>query len=66
MSMTEVKDQIANMSAAEVAEVQAYVREVMAKYEAGADIPARESLSFDEAAEHVRSNYRHLLHKLSQ
>ena len=30
------------------------------------DRASQPSMSFDEAAEHVRSDYSHLLHKLSQ
>lgn len=62
MQVEEVKEKIASMTVAELAEVEAFIQEVRSDRAA----TPTNSASFEEAAEHVRTDYAHLLHKLSQ
>ncbi len=62
MQVEELKGKIATLSVAELAEVEAFVQELMNDRV----ITSKRGLSFEAAADHVRSNYAHLLHKLSQ
>lgn len=51
---------------AEITELKRSVAELRALIPAAQDPTPRAPMSFDEAAEMVRSDYSHLLHKLSQ
>lgn len=65
MEVQEVNERIAVMSAAELAEVKAFVHELLSERSQADQSPDR-GISFEEASEHVRTDYAHLLHKLSQ
>ena len=62
MQVYEAKESLASMSAAEVAEIEAFIQDLKSDHSAA---PTK-GISFEEAAEHVRTDYAHLLHKLSQ
>jgi flagellar biosynthesis chaperone FliJ len=62
MQVKKIKEQIATMSASELAEVEAFIHELRSDR---ATAP-KKIISFEEAAEHVRTDYAHLLHRLSQ
>lgn len=64
MQVQELKEQIATMSAAELAEVEAFIHDLLNRDQVP-ETPNR-VISFEEAAEHVRTDYKHLLKKLSQ
>lgn len=62
MQIYEVKESLAGMSVAEVAEIEAFIQDMKSDRAAA---PVK-GMSFEEAAQHVRTDYTHLLHKLSQ
>lgn len=64
MNVQAVKNQIAEMTATELADVEAFIHGLLSdRNQADSTQPG---LTFEEAAHHVRSDYKHLLHKLSQ
>jgi hypothetical protein len=65
MDVQEVKQRIATMTAAELAEVESFIHVLMSDRDSVAT-PSGQDVSFEEAAAHVRTGYSHLLHKLSQ
>ncbi len=62
MQVEELKKKITTMSDSELTEVEDFIQEVRIDRAA----TPKKSASFEEAAEHVRSDYAQLLHKLSQ
>ena len=65
MQVEELKERISTMSAAELAEIEAFIRDLMNDRNDAA-MPDKQGISFEDAATHVRTDYAHLLHKLSQ
>ena len=65
MQVQEIKESIATMSAAELAEVEAFIRGLMAD-RGMAEVSSAQNVSFEDAAKHVRTDYVHLLQRLSQ
>jgi hypothetical protein len=65
MQVEELKEKISTMSAAELAEIEAFVRDLLNDRNDPA-VPVKQGISFEDAAAHVRTDYAHLLHKLSQ
>lgn len=62
MQVEEFKQKITALSDSELTEVENFIQRV--RNDRTATPPA--NISFEDAAEHVRNNYAHLLHKLSQ
>lgn len=62
MQVEELKEKIASTTDAELAEVEAFI---LGLRNDRAAVPIKHP-TFEEAAEHVRTDYAHLLHKLSQ
>lgn len=62
MQVEEFKQKITTLSDSELTEVENFIQRV--RNDRAAYTPIR--VSFEEAAEHVRTDYAHLLHKLSQ
>ncbi len=65
MQVEELKEKISTMSAAELAEIEAFIHDLMNDRSDPGVLP-KQGISFEEASEHVRTDYAHLLHKLSQ
>ena len=65
MQVEELKEKISTMSAAELADIDAFIRDLMIDRN-DLTVTAKQGVSFEEAAAHVRTDYSHLLHKLSQ
>ena len=65
MQVEELKERIITMSAAELAEIEAFIHDLINDRNDPA-VPGKQGVSFEEAAAHVRTDYAHLLHKLSQ
>ena len=59
MIAQEIKESLKTLTPAELLELKQAVDEICAA-------TPKKSASFEEAAEHVRTDYAHLLHKLSQ
>jgi hypothetical protein len=62
MHVEEFKQKITTLSDSELTEVEIFIQRIR---DDRAATPQR-NVSFEEAAEHVRTDYAHLLHKLSQ
>lgn len=62
MQVEEFKQKITTLSDSELTEVETFIQRV--RNDRAATPPA--SVSFEEASEHVRNDYPHLLHQLSQ
>lgn len=62
MQVEEFKQKITTLSDSELTEVETFIQRVKIDR---ATAP-KKGVSFEEAAEHVRTDYAHLLHKLSQ
>ena len=65
MRVNEIKASIATMSEAELAEVEAYIRELLAD-RSKMESKSAQNVSFEDAASHVRAYYTQLLKRLSQ
>jgi hypothetical protein len=65
MQLREIKETIATLSVVELADVETFIHDLMQARDKGLE-PSAPSISFEEAAAHVRTDYAHLLHKLSQ
>ena len=65
MQVEELKERISTMPVSELAQIEAFIRDLMHDRNDQA-APEKQGSSFEQAAKHVRTDYAHLLHKLSQ
>ena len=65
MHVEELKERISTMAAAELAEIEAFIHDLKNDRK-NPEVLEKQGFSFEEAAAHVRTDYAHLLHKLSQ